>query len=137
MNDRIKEIHSKGFDISTPKSAPMEGNTIPEVDFVKVGIKHLDDAVINLGSYKKINPNMTKENIQRAIARGDVEFMREASDFYFKISGIYSRLCKHLANFYRYDWLITPFMKNNKASKNSEQVIGAFDTTLEYLVIGR
>ena len=80
-----------------------------------------------------LNPNMTKENIQRAIARGDVEFMREASDFYFKISGIYSRLCKHLANFYRYDWLITPFMKNNKASKNSEQVIGAFDTTLEYL----
>ena len=89
----------------TSRSIPTKENTIPTIDYskMKVGIKQLDDAIINLGAYKKLNPNMTKENIQRAIARGDVEFMREASDFYFKISGIYARLCKHLSNFYRYD----------------------------------
>lgn len=119
--------------MSTPRSIPMEGNTIPEVDFsrVKVGIKHLDDAIINLGAYRKINPRMTKENIQRAIAQYDVEFMREASDFYFKISGIYSRLCKHLANFYRYDWFITPFTPSNKITP--DKIVEGFNKSNQYL----
>ena len=104
--------------MSTPRSTPVIGNRIPEVDYakMKIGIKALDDAVINLGSYKKLNPNMTKENIQRAIATGNIEQMREASEFYFKISGIYSRLCKHLANFYRYDWTVTPFSPTGKVA---------------------
>ena len=119
--------------MSTPRSVPQEGKIIPDIDYsrMKIGIKHLDDAIINLGAYKKINPNMTKDNIQRAIARGDVEFMREASDFYFKISGIYSRLCKHLANFYRYDWFITPFTPSNKVTP--EKVIEGFDKSNQYL----
>ena len=98
---------------------------------MKVGIKHLDDAIINLGAYRKINPNMTKENIQRAIARGDIEFMREASDFYFKISGIYSRLCKHLANLYRYDWFITPYTSSDKVSP--DKIIDGFNKSNQYL----
>ena len=98
---------------------------------IKVGIKHLDDAIINLGAYRKINPNMTKENIQRAIARGDIEFMREASDFYFKISGIYSRLCKHLANLYRYDWFITPYIPSDKVSP--DKIIDGFNKSNQYL----
>ena len=119
--------------MSTTRSVPQEGKIIPDIDYsrMKIGIKHLDDAIINLGAYKKINPNMTKDNIQRAIARGDVEFMREASDFYFKISGIYSRLCKHLANFYRYDWFITPFTPSNKVTP--EKVIEGFDKSNQYL----
>jgi len=55
--------------------------------------------------------------------------MREASNFYFKISGIYSRLCKHLANFYRYDWFITPYVKN----ATPEKVIDGFNKWNEYL----
>ena len=74
---------------------------------------------------------MTKENIQRAIACGDVEFMRDASEFYFKISGIYSRLCKHLANFYRYDWFITPFTPSNKVTP--DKIIEGFDRSSQYL----
>jgi hypothetical protein len=57
--------------------------------------------------------------------------MREASDFYFKISGIYSRLCKHLANFYRYDWFITPFTPSNKVTP--DKIIEGFDKTNQYL----
>jgi len=65
LNNRIQEIHSKGFDISTPRSAPVDGNVIPELDYskIKVGIRHLDDAVVNLGNYKKLDPRMTKERI--------------------------------------------------------------------------
>ena len=74
---------------------------------------------------------MTKENIQRAIARGDVEFMREASDFYFKISGIYARLCKHLSNFYRYDWFITPFAISDKVAP--DKIIDGFNKNSQYL----
>jgi hypothetical protein len=133
LRERIEEIHKKGFDISTPRSVPVDGNVIPNADYarMKIGIKHLDDAIINLGSYKKLNANMTKENIQRAIAQGDVDFMREASDFYFKISGIYARLCKHLANFYRYDWFITPYVVSNKITP--EKVIEGFDKSNQFL----
>lgn len=119
--------------MSTPRSIPTEGNVIPNIDYskIKIGIKSLDDAIVNLGAYRKLNPNMTKENIQRAISRGDIEFMREASDFYFKISGIYSRLCKHLANFYRYDWFITPFTQSDKVTP--EKIIEGFNKTSQYL----
>ena len=63
MSKRIEEIHNKGFDISTPRSIPAEG--IPDADYarIKVGIKSLDDAVVNLGAYRKLDPRMTKENI--------------------------------------------------------------------------
>jgi len=65
LDERIEQIHKKGFNMSTPRSIPTEGNVIPELDYsrIKIGIKALDDAVINLGAYKKLNPNMTKERI--------------------------------------------------------------------------
>ena len=133
MDTRLEKIHAKGFDISTPRSTPIEGNVIKDTDYsrIKIGIKSLDDAIINLGDYRKINPSMTKENIQQAIARGDINFLRDASDFFFKVSGIYSRLCKHLANFYRYDWYITPFTGANKVTP--EKIIEGFDKTSGYL----
>lgn len=104
--------------MSTPKSTPVSGNTIPDTDYAKlrVGIRSLEDAVISLGEYKKLNPNMTKENIQRAITTNNISMIREASEFFFKISGIYQRLCKHLANLYRYDWAITPFSMSDKVT---------------------
>ena len=110
--------------MSTPRS-------IPETDYakIKVGLKALDDAVVTLGAYKKLNPRMGKDSIQQAIASGNIEQMREASEFYFNVSGIYSRLCKHLANFYRYDWTITPFAP--KATP--EKIIEGFDKTSFYL----
>lgn len=119
--------------MSAPRRVPVDGNVIPDVDYskIKIGIRSLDDAIVTLGDYKKINPKMTKENIQRAIANGDIDFMREASDFYFKISGIYSRLCKHLSNFYRYDWHITPYKLSNTITP--DKIIDGFNKNLMYL----
>lgn len=125
MSDRIQEIHNKGFDMSTPRSIPVEGYSNTEYSRTKVGLKTLSDAIIDVGSFKKINPTMTKENIQRAIAQGNVNFMRDASEFYFSVSGIYARLCKHLANFYRYDWVVTPHRRNPKVK--NEKIIDGFN----------
>lgn len=119
--------------MSTSRRTPVNGGNIPEMDYskMKIGIKALDDAIINLGSYKKINPSMTKENIQKAIANNNVKLMREASEFYFKVSGIYARLCKHLANLYRYDWIITPFTPGNKVAP--DKIIDGFEKSSYYL----
>ena len=99
---------------------------------IRVGVKALDDAVINLGDYRKADPRLSnKEVILKAIASNDIDTMREVSNFFFRISGIYARLCKHLSHFYRYDWLLTPYVTGNKLT--SEKVIEEFEKTLEYL----
>ena len=76
------------------------------VDFskIKVGVKTLDDAVINLGNFKKVDARLgDKKFVLQAIARNDLESMREISNFFYRTSGIYNRLCRYLAYMYRYD----------------------------------
>jgi hypothetical protein len=66
LSTRTKEIHAKGFSMGTPRSVTNgDEHVIPEIDYskIKVGVKNLSDAIIDLGSYKKINPRMTKDNI--------------------------------------------------------------------------
>lgn len=49
-------------------------NASPPIDFAKirVGLKTLDDAVLSLGDYKKINPRLgDKEEVLKAIMRLD------------------------------------------------------------------
>jgi len=45
-----------------------------------------------------------------AINTGDINRMREISNFFYKTSGIYSRLCRYMAYLYKYDWFITPYI---------------------------
>ena len=137
MINRIEQIKSKGFNI------PIQGDTYDDevysqafhsVDFakIKVGAKTLDDAVLTLGELKKINPRLAdKKEVLRAMHQGDVELMREISNFFFKTSGIYSRLCKYMANLYRYDWMITPYV--NSDSVSGSKVEEGFYKALTYL----
>lgn len=103
----------------------------PALDFSKlrIGVKALDDAIVNLSPLKRLNPKLAdKKAILRAINEGDLPLQREISNFFFKISGIYSRLCRHLANFYRYDWLLTPYFISDKV--NQEKVVKSFNEIL-------
>ena len=56
--------------------------------------------------------------------------MREISNFFFKTSGIYSRLCRYMAYLYRYDWMITPY---NSDSMKDDKVLEGFDKALLFL----
>lgn len=109
-------------------------NSFNTVDFskIKVGIKTLDDAVVNLGDYKKINPRLSdKQEVLRAIHNCDYDTMRDVSNFFYKTSGIYNRLCRYMAYLYRYDWLITPYI--NSDSLKPEKVLEGFNKALLYL----
>ena len=135
MSKRVEEIKSKGFNISMQDTHDDVYSHAPgPVDFskIKVGAKTLDDAILSLGELKKINPRLAdKKEVLRAIHNGEIETMREISNFFFKTSGIYSRLCKYMANLYRYDWMITPFV--NSDSVKPEKVEEGFYKALTYL----
>ena len=99
---------------------------------IKTGAKSLDDAVLKLGTYKRINPRLgDKGTVLQAIHSGDYEMMREISNFFFKTSGIYSRLCRYMAYLYRYDWLVTPYINDDKIK--TEKVLDGFTKCLNRL----
>lgn len=56
----------------------------------------------------------------RAINTGNVERMRQISNFFYKTSGIYSRLCRYMAYLYKYDWFITPYIKGCEGLLDSD-----------------
>ena len=130
MNEQTK-INEKGINIpsttDTGKRPPLDFNKL------KVGVKTLEDAVItSAGDLKKANPNLAdKQTVLKAIDSYDYAKMREISDFFFKTNGIYSRLCKYMANLYCYDWMITPYI--NEAKADNEKVLTSFHEALTLL----
>lgn len=86
-------------------------------DFSKIQVDNspLEDANYTINIYEKLNPSLgKKENVMRAITTGDVAKMREISDFFFKVCGIYSRLCRYIAKMYRFDWYVIPNISTDK-----------------------
>ena len=107
---RLEQIREKGFSM---------------FNNIKVGTKTLEDAVLRIGSYKRIDPSYgDKHFVLDVIRRGEIETMRDISEFFFKTSGIYSRLCRYMAYLYRYDWLITPYINDNEP--NTEKILKTF-----------
>ena len=103
----------------------------PELDFskIKIGVKTVEDAIYNLGDLKKVNPRLgDKKEVLRAINNGDLKAMREISNFFFKTSGIYARLCRYMAYLYRYDWVITPYI--NDTNIKQEKILDSFNKAL-------
>jgi Glu-tRNA(Gln) amidotransferase subunit E-like FAD-binding protein len=122
LKNRIQEIKSKGFNMIQNDTDVDSQLFTPDFAKIKVGAKTLEDAVVTMGDLKKVNPNVAdKKTVLEAIHRGDIEKMREISNFFFKTSGIYSRLCKYMANLYRYDWMITPYI--NSETVKDEKVL--------------
>ena len=122
MIDRMKRIKEKGFAMDAP------------VDFaqIRVGAKKLEDAILTLGAFNKVNPRLADKNfILDAIDKYDLATMREISDFFYKTSGIYSRLCRYMAYLYRYDWMVTPYIQEDSVQKN--KILKGFSDVLLYL----
>ena len=101
------------------------------IDFskIKIGVKTLDDAVLSLGQYKRLNPSLgDKKEILRAMNNGDINKMRDISNFFYRTSGIYSRLCRYMAYLYKYDWFITPYIANCEGLIDSSAGLGDVDS---------
>lgn len=144
MRNRREEIKAKGFNIVQQRDEDItdyrkstggySGMPNPALDYgkIRVGAKTLDDAILDLGTYKKVNPRLAdKEKVLRAIDNYDLKAMREISDFFYKTSGIYARAIRYLAYMYRYDWFVTPYV--NDQSMKKEKILEGFNKTLYLL----
>lgn len=147
MRNRIEEIKSKGFDIIQgsldtdyvfPSTSGFQNFNVKQIEpitdysKIKIGAKNLDDAIFKLGDLKKANPRLAdKTTILKAIDEYDLKTMREVSDFFYKTSGIYSRIIRYMAFMYRYDWLVTPYV--NDESTKKEKILTGFHQSLSTL----
>lgn len=109
MINRKEEIKKKGFRMTLENDDAIirNENGFPSLDFanrIKVGMKTVQDATLNLGDYSRVESRLTKkEAILRALSENNYAEMREISRFFFEVSGIYSRLCVYMAYMYTYD----------------------------------
>ena len=109
----------------------MMDNHAIEYGKIKVNTKTLDDAVLNLGSIQKITRGMiNKSIIYRALMDNDVIQLREISNYFYKTSGIYQRVCNYAATMYRYDWYVVPEVFDD--SVKEERVMQDFAKILHY-----
>ena len=139
MINRKEEIKKKGFKMSfvdSTSNSETQNSFVP-VDFskIKVGAKTLEDAILDLGNYQKVDKRLARrEAILKSLYDNDYAEMREISKFYFETSGIYSRLCKYMAYMYRYDWMVTPYINDEVASeKDKDTALADFYKILLYL----
>ena len=101
---------------------------------IKVGTKTLDDAVLNLGFIQKETKGMlTKGDVYQAIATNDIIKLREISNYFYRTSGIYQRVCNYFATMYRYDWYIVPEIYNKDKIKKEDVVLQDFHKILTFL----
>ena len=92
LQDRKETIYSKGFDIT---SSYREIDTLNNSK-IKVGLRKLDDAILELGSFKQCVPRniyTDKKVLFKAILENDYATLQEFSKFFYKTSGIYAKLC--------------------------------------------
>ena len=96
---------------------------------MKVGIQSLQDAIINYGTYQRVDSTLSKQAVLQAIKDNDVSKLREISNFFYKSSGIYARLCRYMAYLYKYDWFITPYIEQLQGLLDSDS--GISDTSID------
>lgn len=100
---------------------------------IKVGAMELEDAVLDLGSLKQSkSPFCNKGMVLEALANKDNAALREISNCFYEISGIYERACKYLAFLYRYDWYVVPYI-NDDDKINEDKVLAELSKVLQYL----
>lgn len=113
----------------------MHDSSVTEYGKIKVNTKTLEDASLNLGFIQKATNGMiSKGVIYRALLDNDIEKLREISNYFYKTSGIYSRICNYAATMFRYDWYIVPEtydedIPQDKILKELSKVLRFFDNS--------
>lgn len=115
----IKSKDQRDFRIfsSQEKKAPLDFNKI------RIGkTTYANDVTANVDFFKTGSPiKIKRERIERAIRDNDLAALREYSNEYFYNNGIYSRLCRYMAYLFRYDWVVTPVVYDNKVKNEKVQ----------------
>ena len=112
---------------------PGDQENVANYNKIKVGVKNLQDATITLGDQlKNGNRNLaSKQAILKALAEGDIETIRAISNYFYKVNGLYQKVCHYFAFLYRYDWYVVPeILKDNT---DSEQILKDFNKLLNFL----
>lgn len=127
MRDRVKELTQKDFQNKN------NFKVITDYGQIKIRNQVVDDAIWNItGDLKKTNSRLAdKATVLKAIDDCDLKTMREISDFFYRTSGIYSRILRYMAFMYRYDWYITPYINNE--SMATEKILTEFHKALNTL----
>lgn len=98
---------------------------------MRLGLKMIDDAILDLGTLKKSGYIIDKKYILSALGRRDLQALQQISDQFYEISGIYRRACEYQAQIYRYDWYITPYLDKDK--KQESKLLNDFSKVLQYM----
>lgn len=133
LQKRRETIYSKGFDMQRGRDVEYRSLN-NEYKKIKVGMKSLDDAVLQLGSLKRIVPMLPfhdKNVLMRAIIENDYKKLREFSRFFYKTNGIYKKLCQYISFMYRYDWYIVPEVFDDTVEE--EKILKDFSKMLNFL----
>ena len=104
---------------------------------IKVGMRTLDDATLDLGSLKQgmiRHPFADKRAVLKALMEKDLPTLRAISNFYYNTNGIYERVCNYYAFLYRYDWYVSVEQNDNtvkeeKILKDFAKVLNVLDNT--------
>ena len=114
----VKDKGERNFRLGSYKNSDFP----VDLDFnkIKVGKTTLsNDVALDLDrvisrSYTTSRKRYKRENVIRAIERNNVKELRAISEFFYRYSGIYSRLCRYMAYLFRYDLFITPMRFDTK-----------------------
>ena len=110
------------------------GSGVTQYGKIKLGVKSLDDATLNLGALNKGDKNLSnKALIMKALAEQDLPTLRAVSNYFYRTSGIYQRVCNYFASMYRYDWYIVPEVYDE--SVKEDKIVKEFQKILNYLDI--
>ena len=101
---------------------------------IKVGVKQLEDAILNISSLNeaiKGHKYGNKSYILKCLAESNLPELRNISNFYYNLNGIYNRTCDYFAYLYRYDWYTMSEVYDNNV--NEEKALKEFARLLQYL----
>lgn len=75
-----------------------------EYNKMKIGLKTVQDAVIELGTLKDGRREFyNKKDIMRALADRDLRALRAISNYFYRTNGIYQKVVDYYATMYRFD----------------------------------
>ena len=118
-----EDIHAKGFKMNQQEFAK-----------IKLGRNVFEDITMSgaYGSTKSVTRSYSdKAKVVKALTNNDLKELRAISRYFYRTSGIYSRICNYFAQMYRYDWYIAPELYGDKVSE--KKLLADFKKALTFL----